>query len=149
MMPTEEMPLATFEQLPNRIKLFTIHQPTEAALRRLFRLMEIHLDLSPTPDNVPQLILIDTKGALLPILVTFDELRLMYSRYHPPRSRVAALIRTNSLLMNAMQLVIAALRNYQRNTVVGIFDINQREEAIAWLLSDEPSPHHFGLQQAD
>ncbi len=148
-MPTEKIPLASFEQLPNRIKLFTIHQPTEEGLRHLFRLMEKHLDLSPTPDNVPQLILIDTKGALLPILVTFDEMRLMYSRYHPPRSRVATLIRTNSLLMNAMQLVIAVLRNYQRNTVIGIFDIGQHDDAIAWLLSDAPSPHHFGLQQED
>lgn len=139
--------LATYELLPNQIKVFTILHPNEASIRQMFRLMEQHLAIRPHPEGVPQRILVDTRGHLLPVLVTFDELRILYRHYQLPPSRVAALIRTNSLLLNAMQLVITALSQYQRTAVVDMFDTTEREQAIAWLLSDRPSHHPFGIQR--
>lgn len=143
----DDLPPVTYQRLPDHTNQFTIHQPTEAAIRYLFRLIEQHLDLNPHPTHSPRRILIDTQGHLLPVLVTFDELRLFYSRYQPPPTRTATLLRLNSPLLNAMQLVSLAVSHYQRNATLDFFDISAREEALAWLRSDQPSRHRFGISR--
>jgi hypothetical protein len=123
----------TVEKLPDGVLVFTLQGNTIETIRSLFTQFEKHIDYSNSHRTTPDLIVVDTKGVNIPLILVYDELIKFYEKNQPPPSRTAMLVTNSSIITSALNLIAIAVSRYQRTTQLAIFRLYEKEKALAWV----------------